>query len=186
MRPSLQLKFADPRLKKMHSYGGTFRSKAKNRGARPLSTKDPIHLVLRSSKAISTQSFRHPSKQKRVHQMIQSHCRKYGIKLHQFANAGNHLHLLLKIPKRHVYLRFIRSLTGSLALAQTGSNKLSKLKERFWDFRPFTRVVVSRRGYQITRDYVILNQLEALKIIPYQKQRLKSLEPPWLTYFEFT
>jgi len=186
MRPSLQLKFDDPRLKKMHSYGGTFRSKAKNRGARPLSSKDPIHLVLRSSMATGTQSFRHPSKRKRVHQIVQSHCRKYGIALHQFANAGNHLHLLVKIPKRYVYLRFIRSLTGSLALAQTGSNKLSKLKERFWDFRPFTRVVVSRRGYQITRDYVILNQLEALKIIPYQKQRLKSLEPPWLTYFEFT
>lgn len=183
MKASAQLKFNDPRFKKMLSYGGTFRKKAKNRGARPLSTKDSIHLVLRSTKATGTQSFRHHSKQARVHRLIQSHCRKFGISLQQFANAGNHLHLLIRLPKRHVYPRFIRGLTGALALAQTGASKIAKLKTRFWDFRPFTRVVQSRRGYQVARDYVLLNQLEALQIIPYQKQRLRSIEPPDLLHF---
>lgn len=41
-------------------YGGVLRTKAKNRGARPLSRKDSMHLVMRSSQTKNELSFKNP------------------------------------------------------------------------------------------------------------------------------
>ena len=183
MKRAAQLKFSDPRLKKELSFGGTLMKKAKNRHARPVSSKDPMHLVLRSTQAKGTQSFRHPAKVKPVRMLVDRHCRKYGVKMIEFSNNGNHLHLMVKFPSRAVYLRFIRSLTGAIALLVTGANKFKGLKKKFWDFRPFTRVVVGQRGYRIARDYVVLNQLEELGMIPHRENRLKGLSPPEAMFF---
>jgi hypothetical protein len=55
-----------------------------------------------------------------------------------------------------------------------GSQKLTK---KFWDYRPFSRVVEWSKAYRIAKDYVLLNQLEGLGIIPYQPNRLRQLTP---------
>ena len=46
---------------------------------------------------------------------------------------------------------------------------------RLWKYRPFTRVMRGWKAYKITRNYVQLNEQEALGNIPYKKQRLKGL-----------
>jgi REP element-mobilizing transposase RayT len=136
-----------------------------------------MHLVLRSTKAKGAHSFGNKNAA-RVRSIIDNHCGRYGVKLVQYSNNFNHLHLLLKFPSRAVYLRFIRSITGSLALAVTKASKRNSLKsifgeDGFWDFRPFTRVVRSLRGYFIARDYVTLNELEAEGILPKRSGRLR-------------
>ena len=154
--------------------------KAKNRTARPVSSRDPMHVVLRSSKARGIFSFGHHLNVKRVNEVVRKQCEKYGVKLIEYSNNFNHLHLLVKFPSRAVYLRFIRAITGHLVLAVTGTNRLRGLKaffgaKGFWDYRPFTRVVRSWRGYQFARDYVVLNQLEAEGILPKRDRRLRDI-----------
>lgn len=175
-RQSQQLKFSDPRMKRMLSYGGTLRKKAKNRGARPISTKNPMHLCLKSSQAVGQWSFHQPRNWQLIQELVRHHCRKNGIKLIEFANAGNHLHLLIKAGNRQTYLRFIKALCGAIALKITGSNKFQALAKGFWDYRPFTRVIESLRGFLTAKDYLLLNQLEAVGIISYQPYRLKTVD----------
>jgi putative transposase len=187
MSRSAQLKFEDPKIKNELRFGGSLLKKAKNRHARPISSKDPMHLVLKSSKAKGRFSFGHKNAA-RVKKIITSHCNRYGVKMIEYSNNFNHLHLMLKFPSRAIYLRFIRSITGHLALAVSGATKLKGLKEifgkkGFWDARPFTRVIRSFRGYRVARDYVTLNQLEALDIIPKRAGRLKDLRPGEESYF---
>lgn len=45
----------------------------------------------------------------------------------------------------------------------------------FWKHRPFSRVVRGWRAYQIVRNYIQLNELEARGAIPYRKDRLKGM-----------
>jgi hypothetical protein len=84
---------------------------------------------------------------------------------------ANHLHMLIKLSNRFTYYAFIRNLTGTMVKKIMGPGKLAK---RFWDYRPFTRVVEWLKGYRIAKDYVMLNRLEGLGIIPYQANRLKN------------
>jgi len=91
------------------------------------------------------------------------------------ANVGNHLHFHIKLSNRHTWDAFIRSLTGSIAMAVTSSSKWSPLKgkkhpvtglpvKRFWDLRPFTRVIRGFKGFLNLRDYIEVNQVEGFGI----------------------
>lgn len=180
-RKSSQLKldanFRNPKL----FFGGSLTTKSSGRVARPISSKDPMHIVLKSTKAKGQFSFGYKSNVRKVNEIVQKKCVKYGVKLIEYSNNFTHLHLLAKFPSRAIYLRFIRALTAYLALAVSGASKLKCLKaifgkKGFWDFRPFTRVVKSFRGYKVARDYVVLNQLEALDILPKRKGGLRDVE----------
>jgi hypothetical protein len=80
------------------------------------------------------------------------------------ANVGNHLHIHLQLKQIRLYKPFIRAITGAIALTVMGASKnqkkVKKNKDRFWDYRPFTRIVSSYRQYLNTRDYIAINQLE--------------------------
>ena len=143
------------------SYGGTLRTKRKNRGARPIATKNAMHLVLRSTKAKGKWSFL--LKRKQVRSVIDKFAGRFGVKVISVANVGNHLHLLIRLTNRFTYKAFVRSVTGALAMLITGRRKGCGLKEgekKFWDYRPFTRVVIGYRALLTTHDYLMINQLE--------------------------
>lgn len=98
--------------------------------------------------------------------------RRYGLRVLEIGICGNHFHVLVRFQKRHLLIRFMRAFTGTLVRRLCGSEKLAR---RFFDFRPFSRVVAAgRRAYYIARDYVLLNQLEGLGIIHYQRERTRS------------
>lgn len=180
MSRSAQSKFRSREFKTQMAFGGSRRTRLRDRSARPMSSKDPVHLVLRSTKAKGAHSFGSPSNLRRVNEIVRAHCARYGVKLIEYSNNFNHLHLLVKFGSRAVYLRFIRSLTGSIALAVSGCSKIKSLKAvfgegGFWDFRPFTRIVRSWPGYRVARDYVVLNQLEAAGVSPKRKGRLRDV-----------
>lgn len=188
MSRSQQGSFKGQSFKKLLFYGGSKRAKLSERKVRPLSSKDPVHLVLRSTKAKGVFGFGHQRNLRRVNEIVRAHCERYGVKLIEYSNNFNHLHLLVKFGSRAVYVRFIRSLTGALALAVSGASKMKSLKQifgesGFWDFRPFTRVVRSWRGYRVVRDYVVLNQLEALEILPKRGGRLRDVTAGEWHYF---
>ena len=54
-----------------------------------------------------------------------------------------------------------------------------------WRHRPFSRVVRGWRAYKIVRNYIQLNEKEALGHIPYRKERLKGLSTSeWQTLWK--
>jgi hypothetical protein len=145
-------------------YGGELlKTRAGRAHARPLDSKNTMHLVLRSSRAKGEMSFRRPQHQRAIQGIIRKFSAKYGVKVLSLANVGNHLHIHLKLSTRYGYTPFIRAVTSAIAMAVTGRSRWSKTpkkKEKFWDLRPFTRIVVGLRAYFTLRDYVELNQFE--------------------------
>jgi REP element-mobilizing transposase RayT len=62
--------------------------------------------------------------------------------------------------------------------ANTTANTKAKARVKavsLWLYRPFTRVVQGLKAYKIVRNYIQLNEKEALGEIKYQKKRLKGL-----------
>jgi REP element-mobilizing transposase RayT len=151
--------------KKSKSYGGKLLNKYKNRlSGRPLSTSKSMHLILRSSKAIGDKSFKTTENSKEIKRLVDHFSKKNGIYIHSLANVGNHLHFHLKITNRTGYYRFIRALTAAIAMFVSGRNRwtATKDKQKFWDYRPFTRIVVGLKDFVGMQDYIQFNQLEGL------------------------
>ena len=161
------MSFLDPRLGKAAAFGGTLLRQKKNRYARPLSTKLPIHLVIKSSQAKGGWSFLLPRNRRILENTLKLMAKLYGVRVLEVGNSGNHCHFLLRISNRQLYKSFIRAFTGTMVRKICGTAKLAR---RFFDFRPFSRVVIGWRGYQIARDYVWLNHLEGLGVIPSRSQ----------------
>ena len=147
------------------AYGGELLKMRKGRErGRPLDTKHTMHLVLRSSKAVGDWSFWKPKNKEKISQIIQKFSQKYGVKICSVANVGNHLHLQIKLSNRHGYKPFIRAMSAAIDMAVTGASRWNPLKkepkDRFWDHRPFTRVVIGLRVYLNLKNYIDINQLE--------------------------
>ena len=94
-----------------------------------------------------------------VNKIITAAAVKHGLTIYKFANVGNHLHLVLKIPDRPSWRRFIREITGRIAAFVKEKTKTS---DSFWLHRPFTRIVRGwKKAFRLALDYVHFNQLEA-------------------------
>ena len=146
------------------SYGGELLKKREGRAhGRPLSTTNTMHLVLRSRRATGEWSFRRPKNEKKIREIVQRFAAKYGVRVLNLANVGNHLHFHLRLGNRHTYKPFIRAVTAAIMMAVTGYSKWKKKPEgeRFWDYRPFTRIIANGlRAFLTVKDYIRINQLE--------------------------
>ncbi len=141
-------------------HGGDHKNPQKR--ARPLSTKDSMHLVLRSTKAQGKLSFSRHTKD--IEKILKTFADKYHIKILSCANAGNHLHLHLKLFKRQTYNKFIRAITAAIMMKVTGfcRDRPKPLHYQFWDQRPFTRVIQSFRAFKNIVDYIQINVFESI------------------------
>jgi hypothetical protein len=176
-----QARFSDAKFKIQDQFGGDLLKKRCNRTARPISTKESMHLILKSSLAKGAMSFRSGSHSSQIDGIILKAARKNGVKLIKTSNNFNHLHLHIRVGSRELYKRFVRSICGSIAMLVTGAKKAKPAdkivgKRRFWDARPYSRIVRGWRGFKTANDYVTLNQLEAEGMIPKRATRLRGLE----------
>lgn len=147
------------------AYGGTLLNTRKGRErGRPLDTRNTMHLVLRSSKAKGEFSFKKAHHASAIQKIIAKFSAKFGVTILSLANVGNHLHFHIKLSKRQTYKPFIRAITSAIAMAVSGVSRWSKSKidGKFWDYRPFTRVVVGLAGFLNLKSYVEVNQFEGL------------------------
>jgi REP element-mobilizing transposase RayT len=170
-----QMKFREQDFKLAKPFGGSLLRKAKNRTARPLSTKKSMHVVIRSKLAKGEMSLAAPKNRKLIDDTLKAKAKKFGVKVYKVGNGGNHLHMIIKLGNRYAYNGFIRAFTGTLALKITRSNKFKKLKEKFWESRPYSRVIEWGRAYSIAKDYLLLNELETCGILTYSKNRLRGV-----------
>ena len=144
--------------KKSFAYGGALLKKRKARlHARPLTTKATMHLVLRSSQARGEYSLLQKEHKLIIDNVFRKFSKIHAVKILKLVNVSNHLHLEVKLGRRASWRPFIGAVTGAIAL-KIGKGKL----KRFWDRRPFTRILRSFRERIILRKYFELNELEAL------------------------
>jgi hypothetical protein len=112
--------------------------------------------------------------------MLLKQGRRHGVKVYRVANAGNHLHLLVRFTKRRGLQNFLRGSCGLIARKVLGAergrasgktttsdapqtiNRSLKQGQRFWSQRPFTRIVSWGKDFNSVLAYVKLNSLEAL------------------------
>lgn len=96
-----------------------------------------------------------------VMQILVKHAKRAGVELLGIGNAGNHLHLRVKIPGRKPYLNFIRAVTGEIALKIKKITNAAVARGRhFWDHRPFSSIVAGRDYANRITDYLKINELE--------------------------
>lgn len=144
------------------NHGGehVFKRERKRKLERPLDSRKPLHLVLKSSAAKGKMSFL--THKVAVDRIIVRNAKKFGVRIHDRVNVGNHLHLVLSFPSREAFQRFLKTVTGLIARHITGARKGKPFGRRFWDYTAFTRVIVGHRAYLSARNYVEKNRIEAV------------------------
>jgi REP element-mobilizing transposase RayT len=191
-----QLSFQKTRRQHRYCHGGSLRQARAGRGGRPLSRKDPVHLVLKANKDTVKGGFRLHRRFALIHHLLQKYKTKFFIKVEQVSIQGDHIHLLIRITRRSQCLNFFRVLPGQIAqrfgkeglltftvprsVTDTPTTPAIQQRPRaktksLWRFRPFTRVVKGWRPYQMVKAYIQLNEKEALGEIPYRAERIKGL-----------
>lgn len=135
-------------------HGGALAKKRKTR--RPLCSKRPLHIVLKSKQRnlYSHKVF--------LNKRIEVHAIKSGIKIYSLAINSDHIHFVVKIPNRDSYKRFIRALTGDLGRA---------LGKGLWALIPFTRVLQWGRDFRATLGYLRKNREEVTGVRSYEKRK---------------
>lgn len=148
------------------SFGGSLLH-GKRKTKRPLSTKHPIHLIIKSChKGVFAPGNRSLEK------LIYETASKFNIKIYDLALNWSHIHFLIRIRAPRDYNAFIRSLTSVISL------RIRKIKpdfEKIFTLRPFTRVLSWGKDFKKVFAYLVLNQLEASGFIRRNKPtKIKS------------
>ncbi len=150
------------------NFGGSV-LKSNPKSARPLSTKESIHLVLKSQYAVGNKSMLQTENVKAIESIVHRQAKSCGIKVYHYVNVGNHIHLVIKLSRHHLYAKFIRAVTGLIArhvmkkergLTPTEPGKYLK-KENFWMARPFSRIISWGKDFLTVTRYMRKNKTQA-------------------------
>lgn len=172
---SAQVPLPGLEFKKQCSFGGSLLKNSHAKVPRPLSSKQALHIVLRSDFAEGPRSML--KYERIIRNTLLKLGRKHGVKVYRVANAGNHLHLLVRFTKRRGFQNFLRGSTGLIArkvmqtergpacIANKSKAEPATTKKTFWTQRPFTRIVSWGRDFDSTLAYIKLNALESLGFI---------------------
>lgn len=169
--------------KPRNHFGGMYLKNYNPKSKRPMDSKKALHVVLRSTKAIGARSFKCDQNEQGIWDIIDRHAKRLGIRVYSYANAGNHLHLLVRAKHRDDYNAFIRTITGLIARLVARSERGKPGKAKFWDARPFSRIVsFAKQEFSAVKTYLLQNTLEAIGWMPYgsRDKRLPANVRRWL------
>ena len=105
---------------------------------RPLDTRKPIHLVLKSKHAKGKLSLLGAKNRLTVVRIITERARQFKITLHQKQNVGNHIHILASFRTKPGLQNFLRTIAALIAREVTGAR-------RGRPFRPLTKSELRER-----------------------------------------
>jgi len=120
-------------------HGGE-RRRGKRKTSRPIAVKKPMHLILKSEKAIGASSFLRKPNAQFIRALLADLSVAYGVNVREFSNVGNHLHLLVKARDRRGFQNFLRVLGSKIALKLTGARK-GRGTGKFWTQAAYTRLI---------------------------------------------
>lgn len=135
----------------------------KRKRRRPLSTRKPIHVVLKAKIRL------YPHRQFLAAQ-TNRYGEKFGVRIYDIAIGPDHIHLALVIHHRDAYKAFVRSLTAKVARI---------FGKGIWTLLPFTRVAAWGKAYEELKKYFQKNRDEAAGLRAYEPRRdwYKKLRP---------
>lgn len=142
-----------------NEFGGSLLKKGQRKIRRPLSTKHPIHLIIKSS--VRFRLFNPRNQQ--IEALLRKEARRFQIQLFDFAINWSHIHMVVRLPSRESYVAFIRSYNSQL-VTLLSRNMFYGLKGLF-EFRPYTKILTWGRQFHVTLNYQKLNQQEAAGLI---------------------
>jgi REP element-mobilizing transposase RayT len=155
---------------KLKEFGGTA-MRGNAREQRPIAIKRPMHLVMRSTLAVGERSFLNSKRARKIEALVHRLGKERGVKVYRFANSGNHLHLVVLPRSRQAFKSYIKAVTGIIARLSLGVERGSAKGIKFWDAKPYTRIIEWGREYRSVCNYLLQNTLEALGFIPYQSRK---------------
>lgn len=156
-------------------FGGT-NLKGNARTQRPISLKRPMHLVMRSSLAVRELSFLNPKRAKQIQKHVYELGEQKGVEVYCYANGGSHLQLIVRPHSRKAFNGFIRALSGLITRITLGVERGKPLNLKFWDSKPFTRILEWGSEYERAKENVFRNSFEAPGFAAY-KPRGRAKKP---------
>lgn len=95
--------------------------------------------------------------------LIRKQAIKFNVEIHRYANSGNHLHLLVKPSSdRKQFTAFMRAISGLIARQVLKAERGQAKGIKFWDARPFSRLVSWGKAFERCARYIEKNIFEAL------------------------
>lgn len=161
-------------LSTINEHGGSL-SQGKRKVRRPVVTKRAMHLVLKSSKAIGVLSLHRESRF--IEKTLRNLSAKHLVKVLQYSNSGNHLHLVIQARTRNGFRHFVTALSGMIAQKMMGSFKGRPHQGKFWDFIPYTRILEWGRDLRNALEYVVQNYLEERGLVTYHPRQKRRPSP---------
>ncbi len=165
MKREKNLFFKELNLSRKNVFGGAHLKNSHAKEQRPISTKRAMHLVLRSSICKGEFSLLKPKNAVKIENIIWNQGAHLGVKIYRLANSGNHLHLLVLPRSRHSFLKFIRAISGLIPRAVLGAERGCAKGKKFWDQRPFSRIVEWGKDFIKVKKYLAKNILEAIGFV---------------------
>ena len=141
------------------AHGGSL-AIGKRKVARPIDTKKPIHLVLKSSHAKSKLSMLSFGNRLNIEKILRTRAAEFGVVIQGYENMGNHLHVIAKFKSRAMFQNFLRIVTGLIARHVTGAKRGKPFGKRFFDQLAFTRVVNGLKDFRGLKVYLEKNEIE--------------------------
>lgn len=164
--------------------GGSL-SLGKRRSRRPINTKNPLHITLRSDLAKGQRSLvKHKIL---IRKTALKASKRFRVQIYEKAICGNHLHLLVRGKSKTDIQNFFRVLAGHIAQEILKQFPLSdkerggalkkgckKNQRKFWSVLLYSRIVSWGKDFNNVTNYIIQNILEALGLIPYQTRKTRG------------
>lgn len=161
--PKQLVLFSFPKSKTAH--GGSL-GHGKRKTGRPLCAKRSTHIVMRATSARGPLSLLQTKNAKAVLRLMKKYSKQFEVRVYEYANVSNHLHLLVRAKTKEGMRNFLRAYAGHLAQVVTGSGPGRPLKKRFWDLLVFTRLI-EWGAFQIAMNYIWKNILQGAAIRRY-------------------
>jgi|SRR5579859_3643403 len=150
-------------------HGGVSRT-GQRKTSRPIEPSLPLYIALRSSRARGKWSLQKATTESKVQEIMRELAQRHGIKVLEYANGGDQIHLLLRARSRQGFQAFLRAFAGLTARLVTGAKK-GKPSGKFWDALTFSRVLSWGKEFDAVRDLVSKGDLDSLEPLLRAKKR---------------
>lgn len=115
---------------------------------------------MRAPRARGHWSLLHRRNRSRVETLLYGWAKKKGVTIDRIANAGNHLHLLLRAPTHEALQQFLKIFAGLAARAVMKAKKGVR-RGKFWEKTAYSRLIPGG-AYRALCAYLTKNRLEAI------------------------
>ena len=110
------------------------------------------------------------AKQTAIVLLVKALAKKHGVKVYELSVNRDHIHFLLLSPAKKLFQKFLRECSSKIVGLMTGAKKGQGLLARFWQCRPWSRLVEWGRALSAVKDYILRNQLETAGVVHYDRR----------------